>query len=660
MSNITLYNVEGINREDTLYFSSKDEQEQFFDNNALERIIQDSFFPPYYTNKIKLSSDDIDFNSYFNYVSLEYGNKRYYYFIDKVEYVSESIMTIFISMDTIQTFMFDIHTNYAIVERMFIDRFVTGNTINRKYIRENFSSENFYRIYNKEYSSPADFNDIPNSDYLQSDGLGVLVFRCASTLKEDPSVDKIVLDRPAAYAYEGSKDNSEQTSYVGQYYDYILPLSKYILTHPSAGIHFVDINEPSSSGEMSTSLKSTIYWLSRQTAVQSVYYLRFNPFPNHIVPFANGIYYNPVAFEVFSRTIPMITDDGDGYFDVKLLVQKTNTILRLYKYHDIIDLTKYFVRNENKEVSYSSKYLPVLFDENYFRVNFGNLKFTTSLPSYKVTSLDNIYNYMVSDITSGGSYFWFEYRTDITYSYIDGFFNPYDLNAFDSNVVFYDLVSDAWNDYVAYNKFSLSSAFLQDGINIAKSLYKVNVDADLINSAREAYTTAYNEGDIGETTWANYYGQQVRANDPMYNSNTPSALLNEATRAGNAQYAPSSIKQLGTMFSSLINKIKTPHYYIEEVQDFEKVAYYYHLYGYKVNIPYINTSSNLFTEVKNRYYFNYIKCKEIDFHLSVLQSQVILDDIRRRYLNGIRLWNSEVLPIGNAYKYDNVELKYLS
>ena len=146
----------------------------------------------------------------------------------------------------------------------------------------------------------------------------------------------------------------------------------------------------------------------------------------------------------------------------------------------------------------------------------------------------------------------------------------------------------------------------------------------------------------------------------MYNSNTPSALLNEATRDGNAQYAPSSIKQLGTMFSSLINKIKTPHCFIEEVQDFEKVAYYYHLYGYKVNIPYINTSSNLFTEVKNRYYFNYIKCKEIDFHLTVLQSQVILDDIRRRYLNGIRLWNSEVLPIGDSYKYDNVELKYLS
>ena len=135
--NIYLAYIEGISRIDTPYFTSGSEQETYFDNKVVETI-ETTFYPPHYHNAINVSSDECDINTSINYLFFEYKNKRYYYFIDSITYSSESVITLNITMDYIQTYMFNIYIQNGIINRRFIDRFL-GSRINRAYIRENVS-----------------------------------------------------------------------------------------------------------------------------------------------------------------------------------------------------------------------------------------------------------------------------------------------------------------------------------------------------------------------------------------------------------------------------------------------------------------------------------------------------------------------------------------
>lgn len=141
---INLYYIEGLSRGDTLFFSSIEEQKRFFNNKVIE-IIDNSFYPPHYTNKIKLEiSESFTNNTCINYLSFNYNNKEYYYFIDNITYINEYILELDITMDTIQTYLFNFKITSATVERALIERISKrGNRIvfNRNYERENFTAK---------------------------------------------------------------------------------------------------------------------------------------------------------------------------------------------------------------------------------------------------------------------------------------------------------------------------------------------------------------------------------------------------------------------------------------------------------------------------------------------------------------------------------------
>lgn len=139
---IKLYNILGLSRTDTLYFTDIYDQVSFYNNNIVTSI-ESTFYPPHYTNKIRIDITEYAYLPTINYLSFEYLNMVYYYFIDSINYINDSVLELNITMDTIQTYMFKMTIYNAHVERALINRFKYGENekvlINRDYERENYS-----------------------------------------------------------------------------------------------------------------------------------------------------------------------------------------------------------------------------------------------------------------------------------------------------------------------------------------------------------------------------------------------------------------------------------------------------------------------------------------------------------------------------------------
>ena len=173
---LKLYYVRGISETDTPHFNSLVEQEEYFEEKLITTI--DAFFPPHYTDRLQFSNDDLDFNSQINYMSLDFNGKTYYYFITDMDYIAEDLISISITMDTIQTFMFNMIFHNARLERETIKRWLPNGDINRNYIRENYSS-NIYEL--QKYTNLQDETDLPPNQYGQ---LGFLVLKQISASEE--------------------------------------------------------------------------------------------------------------------------------------------------------------------------------------------------------------------------------------------------------------------------------------------------------------------------------------------------------------------------------------------------------------------------------------------------------------------------------------------
>ena len=112
-----LMQVKNISMVDTLEFFTVSDQNNFFNNISIGVTFND-YFPPFSKYKLKIDVNDLkDSNGQLipvNYCMLEsniptghspnYSYKRYYYFIDGIEYINEDVVSINLVMDTIQSF----------------------------------------------------------------------------------------------------------------------------------------------------------------------------------------------------------------------------------------------------------------------------------------------------------------------------------------------------------------------------------------------------------------------------------------------------------------------------------------------------------------------------------------------------------------------------
>ncbi len=101
--------------EHTLYFEDKTQQEIYFITKNAASFLKYSFMRP--EHKIKVVGDFNDAHAW-NYLYFQNpGGKRFYHFINKVEYINDNTVELSVELDVIQTFMFDWDLQACLIER---------------------------------------------------------------------------------------------------------------------------------------------------------------------------------------------------------------------------------------------------------------------------------------------------------------------------------------------------------------------------------------------------------------------------------------------------------------------------------------------------------------------------------------------------------------
>ena len=108
------------NYKDTLYFSSTQDQQTYFQNNLVQTYGWENFSYQRKDNIIRVPKHYDEINGHVNYVMYQnsyYNNKWFYAFITNIEYINDGCTDITIETDVIQTWMFDYTVNQSFVER---------------------------------------------------------------------------------------------------------------------------------------------------------------------------------------------------------------------------------------------------------------------------------------------------------------------------------------------------------------------------------------------------------------------------------------------------------------------------------------------------------------------------------------------------------------
>lgn len=333
---ISLYYVEGISDVDTPFFSSKAEQSEYF-SKKLVKNLSSSYYPPYYRNKIKFCSDDLTFDTRVNYLSLDTAERKYYYFITSGMYISDGILELSISMDVIQTYLFDFEIRNCVIERKFINRYNSDDTFNRKYIRENVSNGQYLK---------------GKTNYIKSS--------------------------QAWYVARVNKEFSSST--VFKYGDNdVIPSATCVAIIPSnfmGGANSLMLDDDDSSEPPYNS--SLLQYLSRSPYIETISYIPFDVF--------KGKYRKDVTKVINGKTYKGYSFNNDyGYiqmsFDLtkyNVLTHKVNSVVQStgynevqYNWQDLYTFTISSTKNTKIGTYFNIDFVPALLDEAYQALLFG-------------------------------------------------------------------------------------------------------------------------------------------------------------------------------------------------------------------------------------------------------------------------------------------------
>lgn len=675
---ITLYFVQGISMSDTPLFSTKAKQDEYFEKHIV-KTVETAYYPPYYFNTIKLETEDCDLTTNANYLSIDTGTRRYYYFIGSITYLNEDVYEIGIEMDVIQTYLFDIRINSCQIDRKFIDRYDSNGLINRDYIRENVSN-GVMTPYAQHSFDP-------------KDGLTWFVIRTTD------NKGNLTIGYPSPL--EDVRDNIDS-----QYCYYFVPYYR--------GIRNFTLykGDDTLTGEAVTfsNLARTLATLARQTAVVDINYIPYNIFPDTVlqsysvssdgeslsVHFTTTCNVKPQMYrdEVTDVNVYCCYFDNTG--DSAPVYMASNHIVDVNQ-HDYF----HFVKTTEKEQTFSYYRVPALLDNNYFELGYGVVGNYASIDLFLLQSGVLTFSYDTSPLMIT--------RFDI-YPHEDmiGKKNMFFAQSFMtvSNTLICDVINDTWLTWKSQNTFTAVSAGIKDiarlGMNLAgahnanafatkSALLQTSINN--VQTRRAYYGMKGMKGIVTSSTpWAtlaqgNYDRQstnQLRTlenrltnadRDNTIRSNNlsvadfPNSLMGVATDALNAKFAPDTAKELGTYGNDIISGKSIPNLIISRVDDIDECSWYFHKNGYLVdeNYNYLSDSTAtyaydyLFNYVNTRYYFNVLKCSGVNVSLNnVINDSGTLAEISARLTEGIRLWNVDnVTTYIGDFRFDNVEKSFL-
>ena len=420
---INLYYIRGINRYDTPYFANINAQETYFEGKQVTSV--DAWYPPHYDNMIRFTSDDLNFKKQVNYLSLEFNGKVFYYFIDDIRYIDEDTVEIDITMDVIQTYMFNIDWINSTVSRRLIDRW-EGDAINRKYLREQLGNGLFDTM--TYYEIPYNYPHI--------------VLTSAENLGESGN--------PSTFIYDNQLINDSTYTYM--IIDTLKDGFKYQLYKDSTGL-----------GRTYTT-KEVMKWNDApkiERAFMFMYFQLGSVSESGTGDLTKLELSNDYSGDTFVPSLKSgVPRDPYCQIDTVIVTPDTYTI------------TTPFVKNTSATARFHKKYIPQLLDENFMRIKFGErLGYTTYPTSLMITK--NLIGTAINDYKTGNRIF----RLEQTGSEEDKYMTTC-INNTQENVT---LINDAFKNYMANNQGQMV-------MGIAKASIGATIGLNMIPKPTPTYT----------------------------------------------------------------------------------------------------------------------------------------------------------------------------
>lgn len=654
---IVLMHVEGLSSSDLPLFVDPSSRNHWANAHTVATI-SNSYFPPYYTNKIKFTTDDVDFDTQFNYLYLEFRDKRYYYFVEDISYISEDVIEVSITMDTLITYFFEIKVGDGEICRKFIPRLNSNGDINRNYIRENVS------------------NGVKKITYLINE---------RETFSEYPDFQMLVIIGSKDFLF----DWLDEGKYSYKVFDAVLPLSlvaAFIPLYRNDGSEPIQVSFDGTSKPPTNIFTDASLWMASNSP--SVHHIFFFPF---IDPFVGD-----------DNVLKKIETRGDGVFanidgtrwavyDMNSLASGGKAIapiqpdsvhpdapntIRSVQYTYDVPLNLKPIDN----LDFDAWQEPAIFDNNYLCYEFGEPSTSISCNLFDCVS-KTIINEFTYDFIQGTRV----YRQNGSKIRYGANFNA-DYNVSTSISVEFPLSTDMWLQYFQQNKATLVGSIASDcvkGLGVSRSFTTSNIETHetgirsqvmkdfsrntetstpdgntLILNKREAVRRTYYEPrPYSKNKTGTKNSETTSTSSPDF-----SATLGTLTDMANAVMAPDNLRSLGTLLSEYIYKRNDVRFVVYEAEDLQHVGLYYHKNGVLVSYNYTRTTFQLFSdylyssEHRVRKYFNVCKFKTCDCHLrNAPESQEIITDLNKRLMDGFRTWElgedfETLMPIGYFYK----------
>lgn len=409
--------IDGIDETNVLQFDTLEDRSNYLKKGDYYTIVTDSFYPPHTHLTLRVDTSDVNFNEPANYVSFEYENKWYFYFIDSYRYVNERLIEFVLHMDTITTYYFDIEKVSGLLERQTIKRW-NGNEINRDYIREDITASD---TYNNTYKK------IWNTDEVLVD----LVFQATT-------------DYPCVVA---TKEETFTTPYI------ILTSFKH-----KNGNRIQNIKVIKSSGTITTTDTKGIQIFN-------------NAKTNSVLASI------PISLLIGTNYAISTDSEGNETLEIYENLQSVSTFL-LYSTSDPLRLATYngynaslinsftasgdFEKNTTTGKSRSITYCPYLYDPTYSRVLYGEKDNLKIMQTQYFTDVTHRMYYSM-DITTG-----------IRLYYIDDIDNVYGEYTLSTSTRNLDIASDPWLQYISRNQSSLLTSTALNGIMLGENMFTGN------------------------------------------------------------------------------------------------------------------------------------------------------------------------------------------
>lgn len=621
---IKLGYLEGYNSFNVPSFASKQARDTYF-NNITGLVEIDAYYPPLYTNVIKLDITQVSQSVPYNFVILVHNSEYYYYFIDDIKYINEELYEIYINMDTILTYMFDIKITNGLINRKSIKRWNSTGEINREYIRENLS-EGIFDVDSYTYKNPNKYIIVTTSSHYGNEG-------------DD---------------YRKATYNINNTSYSLGYYVFIIPIpsnlnniysSQALVALRKTGHTDISVSNPADcinffidnpyvinmtyveSEYLDRLLNTSWQYVGLNNLICNINY----PSEESIVKF-NGSQQCCIAISTFPSNID--TSNYNLYVNNKLIGIKNTTINRPFDFDCI----------------------PQIIDENYIQLKYGNITGFTSYPMHQ--SKSGVFKtYDITDVTTGNQgYYILDKNDDI---------NKYNTFIFTTSTNF-DLITDAWKQYQAQNKGTLSTGLQLQGVNTLYNTVKGVALPIASNKFYMARSEQYFEKDMQSMSDA--YANRAYSSRQQAVGGLSGGLMqginviaNYKANKENLEFTPDTIKGRNSMLSMAFSKYLSPYIEVSCCKDIMACAKRLEEFGYKVNEVLQNSNGILINAINNvRYYYNCIGVNITSYKLLRFISNDLLNNFIERLSNNIRLFNISILTTNNlnmssCLQYDNVE-----